>query len=51
MSRPLRVLHGTYEIAGQGMMLAQALRGKAEKPERMAHRCQIAAAGRDVAQH
>jgi glycosyltransferase involved in cell wall biosynthesis len=23
---PLRVLHGTYEIAGQGMMLAQALR-------------------------
>src|SRR5216117_3051993 len=26
MSRPLRVLHGTYEIAGQGMMLARALR-------------------------
>jgi len=25
-SRPLRVLHGTYEIAGQGMMLARALR-------------------------
>lgn len=24
--RPLRVLHGTYEIAGQGMMLARALR-------------------------
>ncbi len=24
--RPLRVLHGTYEIAGQGMMLAQGLR-------------------------
>ena len=24
--RPLRVLHGAYEIAGQGMMLAQALR-------------------------
>jgi glycosyltransferase involved in cell wall biosynthesis len=24
--RPLRVLHGMYEIAGQGMMLAQALR-------------------------
>jgi hypothetical protein len=24
--RPLRVLHGTYEIAGQGMMLAHALR-------------------------
>src|SRR5882672_8171945 len=26
MSSKLRVLHGTYEIAGQGMMLAQALR-------------------------
>lgn len=26
MTRPLRVLHGTYEIAGQGMMLARALR-------------------------
>ncbi len=26
MSPPLRVLHGTYEIAGQGMMLALALR-------------------------
>jgi glycosyltransferase involved in cell wall biosynthesis len=25
-ARPLRVLHGTYEIAGQGMVLAQALR-------------------------
>ena len=25
-ARPLRVLHGAYEIAGQGMMLAQALR-------------------------
>ncbi|HZJ72102.1 MAG TPA: hypothetical protein VFF36_14315, partial [Planctomycetota bacterium] len=24
--RPLRVLHGTYEIAGQGIMLAKALR-------------------------
>jgi len=24
--RPLRVLHGTYEIAGQGMVLAQGLR-------------------------
>jgi len=24
--RPLRVLHGTYEIAGQGIMLARALR-------------------------
>jgi glycosyltransferase involved in cell wall biosynthesis len=24
--RPLRVLHGTYEIAGQGMMLARGLR-------------------------
>ena len=24
--RPIRVLHGTYEIAGQGMMLARALR-------------------------
>jgi len=26
VTRPLRVLHGAYEIAGQGMMLAQALR-------------------------
>ena len=23
--RPLRVLHGTYELAGQGMMLARGL--------------------------
>jgi hypothetical protein len=36
--RPLRVLHGTYEIAGQGMMLARALRQVGVDADSLAYR-------------
>jgi glycosyltransferase involved in cell wall biosynthesis len=36
--RPLRVLHGTYEIAGQGMMLARALRETGVEADSLAYR-------------
>jgi hypothetical protein len=36
--RPLRVLHGTYEIAGQGMMLARALRAVGCDADALAYR-------------
>ena len=36
--RPLRVLHGTYEIAGQGMMLARALREVGVDADSLAYR-------------
>lgn len=38
MSRPLRVLHGTYEIAGQGMVLAQGLRAAGVDAKSLAYR-------------
>lgn len=38
MSRPLRVLHGTYEIAGQGMVLAQGLRAAGADAQSLAYR-------------
>jgi glycosyltransferase involved in cell wall biosynthesis len=36
--RPLRVLHGTYEIAGQGMVLAQGLRAVGADARSLAYR-------------
>ena len=36
--RPLRVLHGTYEVAGQGMMLARALRDLGCESDSLAYR-------------
>jgi glycosyltransferase involved in cell wall biosynthesis len=36
--RPLRVLHGTYEIAGQGMMLAKALSEQGCEAHSLAYR-------------
>jgi hypothetical protein len=36
--RPLRVLHGTYEVAGQGMMLALALRNLGCEADSLAYR-------------
>jgi glycosyltransferase involved in cell wall biosynthesis len=36
--RPLRVFHGTYEIAGQGMMLARALRENGCESDALAYR-------------
>jgi hypothetical protein len=36
--RPLRVLHGTYEVAGQGMMLARALSDLGCEADSLAYR-------------
>ena len=36
--RPLRVLHGTYEIAGQGIMLARALRALGVEADALGYR-------------
>jgi glycosyltransferase involved in cell wall biosynthesis len=37
-ARPLRVLHGTYEIAGQGMVLAQGLVAAGAEAKSLAYR-------------
>lgn len=38
MKRPLRILHGTYEIAGQGMVLAQGLNAAGAEAKSLAYR-------------
>jgi glycosyltransferase involved in cell wall biosynthesis len=38
VKRPLRILHGTYEIAGQGMVLAQGLNAAGADAKSLAYR-------------